>query len=327
VAGILAPVRPSSTPSACSSRSSAGPPPRSATHTPRTGGPGSSSRSTPSSASPGHSPATCACPGNAPPHQGGSPRPASAAGLETSARPSPAQPVRRNPANPAPDGRQDQRTTAPHPATTSGRPPEGNAPSKHSANAQVKRQAKKQFQKLAACVPVSSGSSHVRPSGLAPVPREAWICRRPRVWLPQRWRGGGSIPVSWLTWAPSIWRRSPARWQTRPTRTPVAGQPTDRGDRVLDAQHRHRQADAGRPPRAGLGLHRSTAVLRCSPLVCRDVHYDRLLCDSGDHQSPPLRRRNNDLREVGGLITTQTVTLEFSGGLSSRGRPRREEQP
>jgi hypothetical protein len=138
---------------------------------------------------------------------------------------------------------------------------------------------------------------------------------------------GGSIPVWGLTWAPSIWRRSPARWQTRPT-TNTGGWST----------HRPGRSRSGRPAPALTGRrrststswtwsHRSTAALRCSPLVCRDVHYDRLLCDSGDHQSPPLRRRNNDLREVGGLITAQTVTLEFSGGLSSRGRPRREEQP
>ena len=63
-------------------------------------------------------------------------------GLGTSARPCPARPVHRNPASPAPDGHQDRRTAAPHPATTWARPPEGNARSRHDANAQVKRQAK-----------------------------------------------------------------------------------------------------------------------------------------------------------------------------------------
>jgi len=33
----------------------------------------------------------------------------------------------------------------------------------------------------------------------------------------------------------------------------------------------------------------------------RHVHHDRLLCDSRDRQSPPLRRRNGDLRKAGGL--------------------------
>ena len=64
------------TPSACSSRSSAGPPRRSATPRPQTAGPGSSSPPTPSSASPATSPATCACPGNGPPRrQPAHPRP------------------------------------------------------------------------------------------------------------------------------------------------------------------------------------------------------------------------------------------------------------
>jgi hypothetical protein len=116
--------------------------PRSATRAPPTGGPGSSSRPTLSSASPGRWLMTCACPGNAPPYQGGSPRRASAGGLAPSARPSLARPVRPNPANPAPDGRQDQRTAAPHPTTTWGKPPEENALSRAGANVQVKRQAK-----------------------------------------------------------------------------------------------------------------------------------------------------------------------------------------
>jgi hypothetical protein len=38
--------------------------------------------------------------------------------------------------------------------------------------------------------------------------------------------------------------------------------------------------------------------------TCRNVHRHRLLCDSGDHQLSPVCRRNSDLREVGGLITT-----------------------
>ena len=112
----------SSTPSGCSSRSSAGPPPKSAIQPPPTGGPGSSSPAMPSSGSPGHSPPTCATPGNGPPRPGGSPRPGSAGGLETSARPSPAQPVRRNPASPAPDARQVRRTATPHSAMTWGKP-------------------------------------------------------------------------------------------------------------------------------------------------------------------------------------------------------------
>jgi hypothetical protein len=47
-------------------------------------------------------------------------RPGPAGGLETSARPSPAQPVCRNPASPAPGARQVRRTATPHPATTWG---------------------------------------------------------------------------------------------------------------------------------------------------------------------------------------------------------------
>ena len=91
---------------------------------------------------PPRSPPTCACPGNAPHPPGGSPRPASAADSGTSARPSPARPVRRNPASPAQDGRQGQRTAAPQPAMTWGKPPKGNSRSRQNANAQVKRQAK-----------------------------------------------------------------------------------------------------------------------------------------------------------------------------------------
>jgi len=30
-----------------------------------------------------------------------------------------------------------------------------------------------------------------------------------------------------------------------------------------------------------------------------DVHHDRLLCDSRDRQSPPLRRHHSDLRKAG----------------------------
>jgi hypothetical protein len=135
-------------PSACSSRSSAGPPQKSATLRLLTGGPGSSSRSTPSSASPGRSPATCACPGNGPPRRGGSPRPASAAGFGTSARPSAARPVRQNPASPAPAGPQGRRTAAPHRATTWAKPPKENARSQHDTNAQVKRQAECLFLNL-----------------------------------------------------------------------------------------------------------------------------------------------------------------------------------
>jgi len=33
----------------------------------------------------------------------------------------------------------------------------------------------------------------------------------------------------------------------------------------------------------------------------RLVHHDRLLCDSRDRQSRPLRRHNGDLRKSGGL--------------------------
>ena len=70
-------------------------------------------------------------------------RPGSAGGLGTSARPSAAQPVHRNPASPAQAGRQGRRTAARHPATTREKRPKGNSPSRHSANAQVKRQAKR----------------------------------------------------------------------------------------------------------------------------------------------------------------------------------------
>ena len=71
----------------------------------------------------------------------GSPRPASAGGLGTSARRPPSQPVHRNPASPAPDAHQGQRTATPHPATTWGKPPEENSRSRQGANTQVKRQA------------------------------------------------------------------------------------------------------------------------------------------------------------------------------------------
>ena len=47
-----------------------------------------------------------------------------------------------NPASPAPAGHQDHATATPHPATTWGKPPGESERSKHSANAQVKRQAK-----------------------------------------------------------------------------------------------------------------------------------------------------------------------------------------
>jgi hypothetical protein len=63
-----------STPSGCSSKSSDGPPRKSATLRPLTGGPGSSP-ATPSSASPGRSPMTCACPGNAQNHRPAHPGP------------------------------------------------------------------------------------------------------------------------------------------------------------------------------------------------------------------------------------------------------------
>jgi hypothetical protein len=70
----------------------------------------------------------------------------SAADFGTSARPRPAWPVRQNPASPAPDGPQGRRTAIPHPTTTWGKPPEGNARSGHAANAQVKEQAKSLFE-------------------------------------------------------------------------------------------------------------------------------------------------------------------------------------
>ena len=78
------------------------------------------------SVSPGRSLTTCGCPGNGPLRRAGSPRPASAAGFGTSARPSPARPVHRNPANPAQAGHQDRRTATPHRAMTSAKPRRGN---------------------------------------------------------------------------------------------------------------------------------------------------------------------------------------------------------
>jgi hypothetical protein len=74
----------------------------------------------------------------------GSPRPASARGLGTSARRPPSPPVRRNPANPARAGRQAPRTATRHHATTWEKRPRESSPSRQSANAQVKRQAKRQ---------------------------------------------------------------------------------------------------------------------------------------------------------------------------------------
>ena len=69
------------------------------------------------------------------------PRPGSAGGLGTSARQPPSQPVHRNPASPAPDGRQGRRTAGRHPVMTSAKRRRGNARSRHGVNAQVKRQA------------------------------------------------------------------------------------------------------------------------------------------------------------------------------------------
>src|SRR6266516_4658024 len=64
-----------------------------------------------------------------------------ARGFRNITPPCPASPVHQNPASPAPDGPQGRRTAVPHPATTWGKPPEGNARSRHAANAQVKEQA------------------------------------------------------------------------------------------------------------------------------------------------------------------------------------------
>ena len=41
---------------------------------------------------------------------------------------------------------------------------------------------------------------------------------------------------------------------------------------------------------------------------------------------PPLRRHNSDLREVGGLITAETVTPEFPAARAHKGARRREGQ-
>ena len=54
------------------------------------------------------------------------------------------------------------------------------------------------------------------------------------------------------------------------------------------------------------GWWRSLGTARCDARICRDVHHGRLLCDSGDHPSLPLRRHHSDPREAGGLITTET---------------------
>ena len=70
----------------------------------------------------------------------GSPRPASAGGLGTSARRPPSPPVRRNPANPARAGRQAPRTATRHHATTWEKRPRESSPSRQGANAQVKRE-------------------------------------------------------------------------------------------------------------------------------------------------------------------------------------------
>src|SRR5215467_11748248 len=91
---------------------------------------------------------TFAAPGNALSGPDGSPRPASAGDSGTSTRRPPSPPGRRNPESPAPAARQAQRTAAPHPATTWGKPPEGNSPSRHGANTQVKRQVKSLFGNL-----------------------------------------------------------------------------------------------------------------------------------------------------------------------------------
>lgn len=66
----------------------------------------------------------------------------SVAGSGTSARRAPSPPVHPNPANPAPAGREARRTATRHQAMTWEKRQKGTSPSRRTANAQVKRQAK-----------------------------------------------------------------------------------------------------------------------------------------------------------------------------------------
>src|SRR4029450_1311584 len=109
---------------------------------PPTAGPGCSSPPTPNSAGPGPSSLIYADPGHAPPTRAGSPRPGSAAGFGTSARPPCCPPAHPNPADPAPDAHPAPATDTPRPAMTSARPSNATAPSPHDDSAQVKDQAK-----------------------------------------------------------------------------------------------------------------------------------------------------------------------------------------
>src|SRR5205823_9105286 len=86
-----------------------------------------------------------------------------------------------------------RRTAAPHPATTWGKPPEGDAPSKPSANAQVKRQAKWLFLNLGEAVPGGLRSSGGGRAGMQAgllvvtgVTKPARLTRSPGASLPCR---------------------------------------------------------------------------------------------------------------------------------------------
>ncbi len=140
----------SSTPSACSSRPSAGHVPRSELPRRPTAGPGSSSLSTPSYDWPAPWPPTAATRGRTRVPRTGSLQPASAATFGTSAHTPPARPEHRNPPAPAPDGHQARRTPGPPHATTCTHPAEDTHPSgkrrkqlPHDHAAQVKDQARR----------------------------------------------------------------------------------------------------------------------------------------------------------------------------------------
>ncbi len=108
----------SSTPSACSSKPSAGPPRKPATRQARTDGPGCCWPLTPNCAWLADSRATSADHGRNPLPHNNSPQHASAGYFGTYARTSPALPAHRNPHVPAPADQQAAAISGPHPATT-----------------------------------------------------------------------------------------------------------------------------------------------------------------------------------------------------------------
>ena len=151
----------------------------------------------------------------------GSPRPASAGGLGTSARRPPSPPVRRNPANPARAGRQAPRTATRHHATTWEKRPRESSPSRQSANAQVKRQAKRQTPPCPDCF--IAGRSAPWPSEccdngpLSPLPAFAVPAGARSNPIACPYRGGTAAGAGKLAWTgvdePGVAGRCRSEWQ------------------------------------------------------------------------------------------------------------------